>query len=357
MKKVFIGLSGGVDSAVSAALLKQQGYEVVGVFIKAWEPARTNNDSGGPDDIKCTWRDDRREAMRVAAHLDISLVTWDLAKQYKEKVIDYVLREYQAGRTPNPDVMCNKEIKFGLFYNQARQLGADFVATGHYAQVKNGQLFAGQDKTKDQSYFLWTLTPEILQHTLFPVGRLEKSEVRKLAKKFKLPNATRPDSQGVCFIGQIDFKQFLKKYLKSETGKVVNEKGDIIGTHEGAIFHTLGERHGLTITVKTPTDKPYYVIAKEIKKNILVVSQNPAKTEATTNELKLEQLNILDQEKLGDKQKIFARIRHLGELLPAQFVSPNTIKLAKPRTDLAPGQSVVIYSGDNQVLAGGIILS
>jgi len=346
-RRIFIGLSGGVDSAVSAALLKQQGYQVVGVFIKAWEP----------EDIKCTWRDDRREAMRVAAHLDIPLVTWDLAKQYKEKVIDYCLAEYQAGRTPNPDVMCNKEIKFGLFYNQARQLGANFVATGHYAQVKDERLFAGKDKTKDQSYFLWTLTSEILQHTLFPVGELEKSEVRKLARKFKLPNAGRPDSQGVCFIGQIDFKQFLKKYLKSRLGKVLNEKGDIIGTHEGAIFHTLGERHGLTITVKTPTDKPYYVIAKEIKKNVLVASQNPAESKIVKTEIKLESLNILAQAKLGDKRKIFARIRHLGELLPAQFILPNTIKLAKPRTDLAPGQSVVIYSGDNQVLAGGIILS
>jgi len=345
MKKVFIGLSGGVDSAVSAALLKQQGYQVVGVFIKAWTP----------DDIKCTWRDDRREAMRVAAHLDIPLVTWDLAKQYKEKVIDYVLREYQAGRTPNPDVMCNKEIKFGLMYQKARGLGADFVATGHYAQVKNGQLFAGKDTTKDQSYFLWTLTPEILQHTLFPVGGLKKSEVRKLAKKFKLPNAARPDSQGVCFIGQIDFKQFLKKYLKSRPGKVVNEKGDIIGTHEGAIFHTLGERHGLTITAKTPADKPYYVIAKEIKKNVLVASQSPAKSKVVKTEIKLEQLNILAQARLEDNRKIFARIRHLGELLPAQFILPNTIKLATPRTDLAPGQSVVIYSRDNQVLAGSVI--
>lgn len=344
-RRVFVGLSGGVDSAVSAALLKQQGYEVMGVFIKAWEPK----------DIKCTWRDDRRSAMRVAAQLDIPLVTWDLAKPYKEKVIDYCLAEYQAGRTPNPDVMCNKEIKFGLFYDQARKLGADYVATGHYAQAKDGQLFAGRDKTKDQSYFLWTLTPDILQRTLFPVGGLEKREVRKLAKKFKLPNADKPDSQGVCFIGQIDFKHFLKKYLKAKPGKVLNEKGEVIGTHHGAIFHTLGERHGFTITAKTPNDKPYYVIGKDVKKNVLTVSQNPAKTGAAIAEIKLGSINLFDEKKVKDNLKIFARIRHLGELLPAQFVLPNTIKLAKPRTDLAPGQSVVIYGPVGQVLAGGVI--
>lgn len=343
--KVFIGMSGGVDSSVSAALLKQQGYEVVGVFIKAWSPS----------DLKCTWRDDRREAMRVAAHLDIPLVTWDLSKQYKDKVIDYVLREYQAGRTPNPDVMCNKEIKFGLFYNQARQLGADFVATGHYAQVKNGKLLAGADQSKDQSYFLWTLTPEILSHTLFPIGHLKKSRVRQLAKKLKLPNAERPDSQGVCFIGLIDFKQFLKKYLKSKPGQVLSETGEIIGTHEGAIFHTLGERHGFTVTAKTPNDKAYYIVAKDIKQNTLIVSQNPAKTEANRKEFELEQINVLDQAGLDSVKKIFVRIRHLGELLPAEFVKQNTIRLTKARTDLAPGQSAVIYSEDNQVLAGGVI--
>lgn len=345
MKKVFVGLSGGVDSAVSAALLKQQGAEVVGVFIKAFEP----------EGVKCTWRDDRRSAMRVATHLGIPLVTWDLSKPYKKKVIDYVLSEYQAGRTPNPDVMCNKEIKFGLFHDKARELGADFVATGHYAQVKGGRLFAGRDKTKDQSYFLWTLKPEILAHTIFPIGGSEKSEVRKLAAKFKLPNAKRPDSQGVCFIGQIDFKEFLKKYLKSKTGKVLNEKGEEIGAHNGAIFYTLGERHGFAIIAKTPNDKPYYVIAKDIKENTLTVSQHPAKTAATKTEVKLSQLNILNPAKLKTAGKIFVRIRHLGEFLPARFVPPETLKLAKPRADLAAGQSAVIYSAEKELLAGGVI--
>src|SRR3989344_3453407 len=230
-KKVYVGLSGGVDSAVSAALLKKEGHEVTGVFIKAWTPP------GFP----CSWKDDRRSAMRAAAVLDIPFITLDLEKEYKRDVVDYMIREYKLGRTPNPDVMCNKEIKFGAFLKFALAEGADFVATGHYAQkvVSSKQsvvrkekdsktlmlnadylLLEGADPDKDQSYFLWTLTQNQLKHILFPVGHLQKEAVRKLDEKFNLPQATRKDSQGLCFLGKIDMKEFLKEHIKTKKGKV-----------------------------------------------------------------------------------------------------------------------------------------
>src|SRR3972149_2581934 len=199
-KMVFVGLSGGVDSSVTAALLKEQGYEVVGVFIKTWQP----------DFIECTWPEERRDAMRVAAHLDIPFLTFDLEKEYKKEVGDYMVSEYRAGRTPNPDVMCNKEIKFGAFLQKALAMGADFVATGHYAEISQIRnvfsLKKSPDPSKDQSYFLWTLTQEQLAHILFPIGHFKKTEVRKLAKKFALPVAEKKDSQGICFLGDIDLK-------------------------------------------------------------------------------------------------------------------------------------------------------
>ena len=269
-KTVFVGVSGGVDSSVSAALLKDQGYNVVGVFIRTWSP----------DFIKCTWRDERRDAMRVCAHLGIPFLECDAEEEYKKGVADYMIEEYKKGRTPNPDVMCNREVKFGVFWNFAKSHGADFIATGHYA-VNNSksnysfQLCKSPDSSKDQSYFLWTLNQEDLSHTLFPIGHLKKTEVRKLAKKYKIPVAEKKDSQGVCFLGPLDMKDFLKHYIKSEKGKVLDEKGKVIGIHDGAVFFTLGERHGFVITEKTQNDKPYYVVGKDIKKNIIIVSTLP----------------------------------------------------------------------------------
>ncbi|MEK7118469.1 MAG: tRNA 2-thiouridine(34) synthase MnmA, partial [Patescibacteria group bacterium] len=238
-RKVFVGLSGGVDSSVSAALLKEQGYDVVGVFIKVWQA----------DFLPCTWREERRDAMRAAAHLNIPFLTLDLEKEYKKEVVDYMIREYGAGRIPNPDVMCNKHVKFGAFLDFAKKHGADFIATGHYSRVVSRQesvgsrkfvLLKGADKEKDQSYFLWTLTQAQLAHTLFPVGHLKKSQVRLLARKFGLSNAEKKDSQGLCFIGAIDMAKFLKQYLHTEKGDVRNENGDIVGTHDGALLYTIG---------------------------------------------------------------------------------------------------------------------
>ncbi len=343
---VFVGLSGGVDSSVSAALLVKAGYKVVGVFIKVWEPP------GYP----CVWRDDRREAMRVAARLDIPLLTLDLEKIYKREVVDYLIGEYARGRTPNPDVMCNRHIKFGAFYDWSMERGADYVATGHYAQIKNNKLLASKDKEKDQTYFLWTLKTQQLKHILFPVGHLHKTEVRKLASKFGLSNATKKDSQGLCFIGKVDVKDFLKRYLKTKSGLVLNDNGELVGEHEGAIFYTIGERHGFKINKKTASDKPYYIVSRDLVKNILVVSQNKKIIDKLNSRIiTLEQINLLSK---TDLNKLTARIRHRGELVPCvlnQQGKSLTIEFtARPPSAIASGQSLVIYRG-NECLGGGII--
>ena len=235
-KKVFVGISGGVDSAVSALLLKQEGYDVTGVFIKVWQP----------DFVECTWKEDRFDAMRVAAQLDIPCVTLDLEKEYKEGVIDYMIEEYRNGRTPNPDVMCNREVKFGAFYNWVKEQDKDaYIATGHYAKiVDSGQgLGTSKDTNKDQTYFLWALKKELLPSIIFPVGHLEKSDVRALAEKYNLPVSKKKDSQGLCFIGSIDIKTLLKKYIDEKVGEVLNEKGEVIGVHEGVMFYTINNLH------------------------------------------------------------------------------------------------------------------
>ncbi len=514
-------MSGGVDSSVSAALLKEQGCEVVGVFIKVWQP------SGEKFASACTWREDRRDAMRVAAELEIPLITLDLEKEYKQSVVDYLVNEYKLGRTPNPDVMCNREIKFGAFYKWAMEHGADFVATGHYAQIgltptlskgeggnsnplpfgegagggaelgfrtadkkfyrvlqeqalemrrkptlaekkiweklrkdSNGFHFRRQhiidkfivdfvcleksliieidgdvhdyqierdqertnrlevlgfkiirfkneevlsdidtvlmkikealeeaspqpppkerggiqtpsllgrgqgeglnlaklriskDSAKDQTYFLWTLTPEILTHTLFPIGGYEKSEVRKLAKKFNLPTAEKKDSQGLCFVGKIDFKDFLKEFINEVPGDVINEKGEKIGAHDGAMFYTLGERHGFTITAKTPDDKPYYIVAKDVDKNTLTVSEKINLTKPA-KQIKLININWTGEAPTENK-KLMVQIRYHGELYPCTL-DGSTVTFLIESPLVAPGQSCVLY--DNDVCLGGGVIA
>jgi len=345
-KKVYVGMSGGVDSSVSAALLKKAGYNVVGVFIKVWQP----------DWITCTWKEDRLDAMRVAAKLDIPFVTLDLEKEYKEGVVDYMIREYKAGRTPNPDVMCNRYVKFGGFFDWAMKQGADFVATGHYAQIKDGMLIAGDDKNKDQSYFLWTLTKQQLSKTLFPVGNIEKPEVRKLAKKFKLPNSDKKDSQGLCFIGKIDIKDFLSHYIESKLGDVLNEKREIIGTHEGAFFFTIGERHGFTIVKKSPHDDAYYVIAKDISKNTITVANKSKEGNLPNGKTSVELTDInWNQSNVPIGRKLLARSRYREELQEIVFSDTCHADFTKPQNTLSPGQSLVVYDG--AVCLGGGILS
>ncbi len=346
-KTVFVGVSGGVDSSVSLALLKKEGYNVVGVFIRTWSP----------DFIECTWRDERRDAMRVCAHLDVPYIECDGEEAYKKGVADYMIEEYKKGRTPNPDVMCNREVKFGIFWEFAKARGADFIATGHYAQNDNNHLQKGKDQSKDQSYFLWTLTSDDLDHILFPIGHLEKSEVRKIAEKYKLPTAKKKDSQGVCFLGPLDMKDFLKHYINEKEGNIENTKGEVIGKHQGSIFHTLGERHGLNITKKTSDDEPYYVVAKDFEKNILIVSQDKDEYKKQNEFVTLE--NIVIRTPLrGLASKYIAQVRYHGEYLPIKIIEQNKetlkIQFLKQDSALASGQSVVIYDGDICV-GGGIV--
>ncbi|MEI7688938.1 MAG: tRNA 2-thiouridine(34) synthase MnmA [Candidatus Nomurabacteria bacterium] len=375
-KTVFVGVSGGVDSSVAAAILKDQGYNVVGVFIRTWSP----------DFIKCTWKDERRDAMRVCAHLGIPFLECDAEEAYKKGVADYMIEEYKKGNTPNPDVMCNREVKFGVFWQFAKDHGADFIATGHYSRViknsfrevtgggvpflgtpKNGvkelreKLFfmkRGIDITKDQSYFLWTLTQDDLEHTLFPVGHLEKSEVRKIAKKYKLPTAVKKDSQGVCFLGPLDMKDFLKHYISSKQGDVVNEEGEIIGSHEGAIFFTLGERHGFTIFKNEDNSKPLYVVSKDIENNKIIVSHKSIHPRSNTEEniVLCNDTNWITD--IPEKNKNYtSQIRYHGELLGCkiEILENSKAKIIFDKNILVDkGQSVVVY--DNDVCLGGCIV-
>ena len=341
-QKVFVGVSGGVDSSVSLALLRNQGYDVVGCFIKTWQP----------DFITCTWKEERRDAMRVCAHLDVPFITIDAEKEYKDNVGEYFINEYKAGRTPNPDVMCNKEIKFGVFLRHALAHGADYVATGHYAQVKDGVLRAGADKAKDQSYFLWTLTKEQLGHVLFPVGHLEKKQVRKLAEKYNLPTAEKKDSQGVCFLGPVDMKEFLSHYIDKKRGDVLGIDGKIIGYHDGALFFTLGERHGFTITEKGHEDNRLYVVARDLERNTITVTDK--ETGSLTNAKKEIHLENTNWNIVPTKGKdYFARIRYQQSLQLCR-VENDTVIFDTAQDSASPGQSLVVYDGEI-CLGGGII--
>jgi tRNA-specific 2-thiouridylase len=340
-KKVFVGLSGGVDSSVSALLLKHVGYDVTGVFIKVWQP----------DFVECTWKEDRLDAMRIASLLDIPFITLDLEKEYKQGVIDYMLEEYKQGRTPNPDVMCNKEVKFGAFLRFAKEQGADYVATGHYAQVEQGTLKRSVDTNKDQTYFLWTLTKEQLEHVIFPVGGYTKDAVRAIAEKHILPTAKKKDSQGLCFVGTIDIKTLLKEYIKEKRGDVVNEGGEVIGFHDGAVFHTIGERHGFTITKKGIDDTPYFVVAKDKDKNVLVVSHTSPKEDAG-GIINIRECNFTKDLRIGGIYEVRGRYR--APLAKAEYTEDG-FKVVEGEITKVSGQSLVVYDGE-YCLGGGIII-
>jgi tRNA-specific 2-thiouridylase len=343
-KRVFVGVSGGVDSSVTALLLKLYGYDVTGVFIKTWQP----------EWIDCTWRDERRDAMRVCAHLEIPFIELDLEQEYKQGVVDYMITEYKLGRTPNPDVMCNREVKFGGFLNWALEQNADYVATGHYAQNINNQLCKGIDESKDQSYFVWTLTNDQLKHILFPVGNLQKKQVRKLAKRYNVPVATKKDSQGICFIGDIDMKDFLSHYIDKQPGNVINTEGEIIGTHDGVLFYTLGERHGFVIDKKTTHDKPYYVIAKDLEHNLLTVSQNLM---VNKKQESITLVNCVWRIQPQPEKSYKAQVRYHGEFKDCVITRENNSEIVSfNETDMtiSSGQSVVVY--DNTICIGGGIV-
>jgi tRNA-specific 2-thiouridylase len=340
-KKVFVGMSGGVDSSVSAALLTEQGYDVTGVFIKVWQP----------DFIECTWKEDRLDAMRVAAQLGIPFVTLDLEKEYKEGVIDYMIEEYRAGRTPNPDVMCNREVKFGAFWKWAKEQGADYIATGHYAQTDGKQLLLSKDSNKDQTYFLWTLTTHDLSHVLFPVGHLHKEKVREEAQMRGLYTRGKKDSQGLCFVGTIDVKTLLKEYIDEKKGDVLDESRKSIGTHDGVMFYTIGERHGFTITKKNTDDTPYFIIAKNVAHNTLVVSHTPPH-EKHGEVITLSRTNWIHQMQPGDVYE--ARARYRAPCARVEVIDDTHMKVIGGELVATQGQSLVLYN-DKRCLGGGII--
>ncbi|MEX0668450.1 MAG: tRNA 2-thiouridine(34) synthase MnmA [Candidatus Saccharimonadales bacterium] len=352
MKKIFVGMSGGVDSSTTAALLKKQGEDVTGVYMKNWTKDIAGN--------KCPWRQDLADAQSVAARLDIPLEIFDFQDQYRQKVVDYMIAEYEAGRTPNPDIMCNQEIKFRLFLDTALEAGAEMIATGHYAKIidiseAEKALYAGVDESKDQSYFLYRMPLKALSKTLFPLGDMNKQQVRKIAKKLKLPNASKADSQGICFVGEVDIKDFLREYIDTKEGPIKNMEGEILGEHEGAQLYTIGQRQGLGVG----GGLPLYVVNKDIATNTVYVTNDL--NALMTDEIKLDNLHWLNQApEVGDQYMV--RTRHLGRLTEAEVIDMTknklTLKLADPERAVTAGQSAVLYKEDNngkRVVGGGII--
>lgn len=354
-KKVFVGMSGGVDSSVAAALLKERGFDVVGVHLKCYN-------------IDGCAEQDAEDARRAAEVLGIPFYVFDFEKEYKEKVVGYMIAGYRKGITPNPDVMCNKEIKFGLFLKKALEMGADYVATGHYVRLAKSEkqkaktygLYSAKDKNKDQSYFLWTLTQEQLKHCLFPIGDYIKPEVRKLARKFGLQNADKKDSQGICFLGQVTLKDFLGNYLPQKKGLVLNTAGKIVGEHSGAHFYTIGQRNGLGVGGNS---RPVYVAEKDIKQNALLVAEenDPA---LFTKEVNLTSMNFIQPkfEVPSSKFQVYARVRYRQPLFKAKLAICRTSHIAcklvfdKPQKFVASGQSAVFYNFSGEMLGGSIII-
>ncbi len=342
-------MSGGVDSSVSALLLKQQGYDVTGIYMKNW-----SKDLPG---MKCPWAEDLADAKRVAVQLDLDFEVWDFEAEYKQKVVDYMLAEFQKGRTPNPDVICNELIKFKLFYDQALERGADFIATGHYARTDGEHLLTAVDTNKDQTYFLYRMSDAATAKTLFPVGALQKPAVKALATKYGLDVATKKESMGVCFVGEVDMKDFLQEYLETRPGEIrEQETQQVLGFHDGAIFYTIGQRHGLYLG----GGLPYYVVAKDLAQNIVYVSKNLNHPALWARELQLEDLhfrNDLTTAALTKFSDLKVRLRHRAPLIPVKIELVDAVvrlQFVNPIKRPAPGQSAVLYQGEI-CLGGGII--
>lgn len=342
MSRVYVGMSGGVDSSLTAALLKEQGHEVTGVYMKNW-----TQDLPG---MRCPWADDLADAKRVAVHLGIRFKVYDFEAEYKQRVVDYMIAEYQAGHTPNPDIMCNQEVKFKLFLETALADGADMIATGHYARTEAGRLLQATDDNKDQTYFLYRVTKEALEKTLFPLGELTKPEVRRMAEERGLVTAGKRDSQGICFVGSIGIKEFLSQYVTTEPGAIIDhDSGETVGEHEGAIYYTLGQRHGLNLG----GGLPYYVVGKDMVSNVVYVSRNLTDESMWRKELSLGDIHWID-ETPKEGEAIQVRLRHRGHLLPAS-IQKDRLVLNESERAVAAGQSAVLYL-DGTVLGGGIVV-
>lgn len=370
MKTVYVGLSGGVDSSVAAALLNAKGYKVVGVYMKNW-----SQDLPG---MPCPWRDDFTDAKRVAVQLGIDFIMYDFEKDYASRVVDYMLDEFKAGRTPNPDIMCNQEIKFKLFLDTALEDGADFVATGHYARVEHAdaslptsphssissgsnvprqtRLLMAKDDNKDQTYFLYRITKEALAKTIFPLGDLTKPEVRELAKKFKLVTATKKESMGICFVGKVGIKDFLMQYVDTKTGKIIDQHGKVLGEHDGAIFYTIGQRHGLDVG----GGMPFYVTGKNMKQNEVYVTTDLQDEKLWSSKIKLADMHWINGPPVLQGQSLQVRTRHRAKLIKVNKLNKLSnlnfsAELDEEVRALTPGQSAVFYS-DDVCLGGGIVV-
>ncbi|WP_062104595.1 tRNA 2-thiouridine(34) synthase MnmA [Bacillus niameyensis] len=349
--RVIVGMSGGVDSSVAALLLKEQGYDVIGIFMKNWDDTDENG--------VCTATEDYNDVIRVCNQIGIPYYAVNFEKEYWDKVFTYFLDEYKAGRTPNPDVMCNKEIKFKAFLDHAMKLGADYLATGHYARVEtsNGEvkMLRGIDNNKDQTYFLNQLSQSQLEKVLFPLGAMDKKEVREIAKKAGLATATKKDSTGICFIGERNFKEFLSQYLPAQNGRMETLDGQYMGKHEGLMYYTIGQRHGLGIG---GSGEPWFVVGKDLERNILYVEQGFDHPTLYSDSIKAIQVNWISNKEMPKEFTCTAKFRYRQPDVPVTVqILPNSevnVIFAEPVRAVTPGQAVVFYQED-ECLGGGTI--
>lgn len=354
MKKVVIGMSGGVDSSVAAIVLQKQGYEVIGLFMRNWD-SLADGEMNGPTTASgiCPQEEDYNDAKAVCDALNIPLYRKDFVKEYWDYVFTYFLEELKNGRTPNPDIMCNKYIKFDMFAEEARKLGADFIATGHYARIKDGKLLRGVDSNKDQTYFLSQVSKEQFENVLFPIGDMEKKEVRKIAEEYHLITAHKKDSTGICFIGERNFKNFLKNYLPNQPGDVVNiDTKEVIGKHIGLMNYTIGQRRGLNIGGEK--DK-MFVVGKDLQKNILYICLGEDNDYLISTSCLVDNINYLGEEKIAE---CTAKFRYRQEDVPVtlewQENGEVLVKYPQGMKSVTPGQACVFYKGE-ECLGGGII--